>query len=1266
MEVQNVFDLTMSSQQSLEERQNASFENIEDCLTRVRAIAKDYSQNGGVINVCEYEDIETFYAFVDASLGELVILLRELAVVSRSLGKQIDRNNHNKSNKSAPPGLVSLRQLCLVNSALVLITHWGIAPHVLSGINIAAYKSKGGQQQSTKVEKFISQNKPFFKLSDAFVENGKSLLFHRIKSSKSLDKPAVERGKQHLCLWRIVDTVWFLANQGSFVALLQDHVPLLLAGVFKLAAGKTPVADAKALLKNCVTSKIDHTSGVAPSVLSDPPSSLSLQIEPLSLASIAYGIMSLLSIQTNRSFGQHICEKMLNKILVGKHMQGVEIIAKQFLGTLNVPYSNQYEENSAENGANVANGEINTYAEGEIASLEDFSPLLHVVRVFTTYPTASLKTRFPAFKFYSSIFKQLKSMHEKLVRGKYRTSTGVVLCGEVCKAVCEQDAKGPRDTNKHTSCSSHFLFILFPCLYYAGMKKNGIEGVSDMGDATVFNEAEIELELLRMNVFLQTLPPSKAAILKIRELFLLGIFRLYTFSKSTKSGTTSILRTALEQLLSHSEHNKAAFDLVDLIQIHGTFQHSAESAQDDHSAFQMQLCRGETGCISMKTTKSGNGSVQGTMASPVNYSTEFCDTIFELVQSKKVQETKLPNYFFCLLLRISGGFDSVDTKIKRDTVLWNDANAIVMNEIEKELYDLNDISIKPKPQSNQCTAFDQMSEILCGTHAKDIIVFNLLIKICESMGSGSFLRDKGRVADSIVTILERFVKTLLPSSEIFDKDHELGSLNLETSFARTQIGLARDPFSAEQGLNSGANHTGTFEIQSGLHESISMESTANICFSILELLLQDAADYGWNSKVENKSIAKFPPELRKTLNDLEAILETLSLYPSIEISDKAIALRVLLLLSRIERHQRKISESGLGSLDAALEDTLEASNDEQTIKIYQGAFSQLQHEDVAMRAYALQRINRFMANSLPKNPLKAVIVPVLVRHLLELLREDESYVYLAAVQALSTAASISPPIVFPILLRTFELNKKTDISSSGPCLNLNDRCKVGEVLAAAARRCGDTLPHYAPSLIDAFSYPSSARAHMQDYMFDCIDPAVNAKAKSSDIPFSAQWSAFRASCLSNLADIILVLGKHATKYCSKVSQLALGIIVHESETVGDSNESVLLVRRGAVYLLRSIAVVCKNTPQPILPKEQFLSMTSLLEQLAFEDTDPVTKYHCGIAIDDLSDVVFAKDNIVQSSPFLIQASPSRSKPLIEVTHESGSLNAVRGIFQETL
>ena len=85
-----------------------------------------------------------------------------------------------------------------------------------------------------------------------------------------------------------------------------------------------------------------------------------------------------------------------------------------------------------------------------------------------------------------------------------------------------------------------------------------------------------------------------------------------------------------------------------------------------------------------------------------------------------------------------------------------------------------------------------------------------------------------------------------------------------------------------------------------------------------------------------------------------------------------------------------------------------------------------------------------------------------------------------------------------------------------------------------------------------------------------------------------------------------------------------------------------------------------------ITKRTILSMTSLLEQLAFEDTDPVTKYHCGIAIDDLSDVVFAKDNIVQSSPFLIQASPSRSKPLIEVTHESGSLNAVRGIFQETL
>ena len=124
--------------------------------------------------------------------------MREVAVVSYSLAEHFEQR---KQSTDAPPGLVSLRNLCLVNSALVIMTQWGIAPEVLSGINIAVYKSKSEKLKNTKVEKFISRNKPFPRVSDACIANGKLLLFHRLRSKKGLGKSVVGSSNQGQRMW---------------------------------------------------------------------------------------------------------------------------------------------------------------------------------------------------------------------------------------------------------------------------------------------------------------------------------------------------------------------------------------------------------------------------------------------------------------------------------------------------------------------------------------------------------------------------------------------------------------------------------------------------------------------------------------------------------------------------------------------------------------------------------------------------------------------------------------------------------------------------------------------------------------------------------------------------------------------------------------------------------------------------------------------------------------------------------------------------------
>ena len=59
------------------------------------------------------------------------------------------------------------------------------------------------------------------------------------------------------------------------------------------------------------------------------------------------------------------------------------------------------------------------------------------------------------------------------------------------------------------------------------------------------------------------------------------------------------------------------------------------------------------------------------------------------------------------------------------------------------------------------------------------------------------------------------------------------------------------------------------------------------------------------------------------------------------------------------------------------------------------------------------------------------------------------------------------------------------------------------------------------------------------------------------------WEIFRASCLSNINDIILTLGLHSNGYIFQIIDIALGILQHE-------HENSIILRRSALYVLHTI------------------------------------------------------------------------------------------------
>jgi hypothetical protein len=119
-----------------------------------------------------------------------------------------------------------------------------------------------------------------------------------------------------------------------------------------------------------------------------------------------------------------------------------------------------------------------------------------------------------------------------------------------------------------------------------------------------------------------------------------------------------------------------------------------------------------------------------------------------------------------------------------------------------------------------------------------------------------------------------------------------------------------------------------------------------------------------------------------------------------------------------------------------------------------------------------------------------------------------------------------------------------------------DKVKTVELLCKISIRFGELLPYYVKkyNILNILCYICSNRSKAEDYY--------------KNVTFSHQqimkdWEIFRASCLSNINDIILTLGIHSNNYMLQIIDIALGILQHEQ-----SNSIIL--KRSSLYLLHTI------------------------------------------------------------------------------------------------
>ncbi len=342
------------------------------------------------------------------------------------------------------------------------------------------------------------------------------------------------------------------------------------------------------------------------------------------------------------------------------------------------------------------------------------------------------------------------------------------------------------------------------------------------------------------------------------------------------------------------------------------------------------------------------------------------------------------------------------------------------------------------------------------------------------------------------------------------------------------------------------------------------------------------------------------------LHGLLPVLEQLSQYPRPQIAELASLVRVTILSRGVTTQTNSMKQ------------------EKSFQQVLQGAEDDLKSPLVPLRARGVVSLTKLVRTSQQYRgdaqwrDYIIALVEMFIMHL----EDSESYVFLAAVQGLSTLSDVHPDVTIPLLLSAVR-NKS---------LSLEQRIKLSEALLFTAKRCGEVLPQYAKGFVYAYldcirPPPRRSSSKQSKYqLIQEIDSSSSTETNSSPSPSDQERNivsteaTLRASCLSNLAEVSAMLGYALTPYVQDVMSCVFGIVQLELDL---QSQSVVAVRRGAVFLIKYMLQLMGYKILEVL-QDQLKEMYHTLKHVHRIDTDQVVRFHTQQALEVLDGIMRAE------------------------------------------
>lgn len=136
-------------------------------------------------------------------------------------------------------------------------------------------------------------------------------------------------------------------------------------------------------------------------------------------------------------------------------------------------------------------------------------------------------------------------------------------------------------------------------------------------------------------------------------------------------------------------------------------------------------------------------------------------------------------------------------------------------------------------------------------------------------------------------------------------------------------------------------------------------------------------------------------------------------------------------------------------------------------EIYQKALKLLQDPILPVRAHGLLLLRQLVSSRPRTTPTTdAALVPAILSIFMQSVQDDDSYIFLNAVQGLSAMVDAFGKDVLGSLLETYTRNLSASSEGTLSKQEVDAKVRVGEALGQVIRRCGDALSVYGTSVVD--------------------------------------------------------------------------------------------------------------------------------------------------------------------------------------------------------